>query len=214
MTGGSTSDGDQLCGRSQPSTVRTQSDALAALTRSAERPSMRHDNRPTPRSSNKMPKIERMGGADAHAPAPRAEPGEWEMRCREERDGGERGLAAARSASSAKLMPLEPGSPGPVKISEESRRNRRLERERPAFGVAKTRRGGTSDVDRFQRIPPPRFDRSKLAGSCRLGCDRDQAASRWPAGSSSADPPDRSAKSTRAQSATVFANARMTFGKK
>ena len=60
--GGGTCEDDQWCGRSQPSTVRTQSDDDGDRTKSAERTSMRHDMKPAPASNSRIPRIERMGG--------------------------------------------------------------------------------------------------------------------------------------------------------
>ena len=65
-----------------------------------------------PRSNNRMPRIERMGGAAALARAASAHSREEERRLREERCYGEYGVGAARSASSARLMPQgEPAAP-------------------------------------------------------------------------------------------------------
>jgi hypothetical protein len=51
---------------------------------------MRHDTKPTPKSSNKMPRIERMGGAAALARTRGAQlrPREWESRSRDKQNGG------------------------------------------------------------------------------------------------------------------------------
>lgn len=103
--GGGTCEGDQCRGRSQPSTVRTQSDVDGDSTRSAGRPSMRHETNPALASSSKIPRIERMGGVALARGTPQAQFREkWE---RERRVcGGDGGGQAARLASSARLMPL------------------------------------------------------------------------------------------------------------
>ncbi len=118
--GGAASEGRQLLrGCSQPSTVRTHSSGDCPTARSACRPSMRNDTSPIPNSNSKMPNIERMAGTAELATTPQVE------REGEESEGGEmpgeRGSLAARSASSARLMPRRAIAVGKREIAEKYR---------------------------------------------------------------------------------------------
>ena len=79
-----------------------------------------------PRSNNMMPRIERMGGAAAIARAASAHSQDGERSSREERCRGEYGAGAARSASSARLMPHDEGAAPNGRIAGKTAVNRSL----------------------------------------------------------------------------------------
>lgn len=170
-----------------------------------------------PMSNNRMPRIERMGGAAALARAASAHSQEEERRLGEEHCCGEYGAGAARSASSARLMPQGDRAAPNGRIAGKTAKKLLPRRFRAKCDVAEKQPFGRADEARCQQARS-RPDSSNCRVGCRSRCDSSRAERRcwakWSAQSAPANPPHRTAKSTCAPPTTVFTIGPIRFSKK